>query len=202
MEPFRSLTAIAAPLPMVNVNTDQIIPARFLRKPRSAGYGNFLFHDIRRTESGAQDPAFVLNRPATAPARILVAQRNFGCGSSREGAVYALHGGGFRAVIAPSFGDIFFNNCAKNGVVAAVLPEAAVDDMLAQLAAKPGAEMTVDLEHDTVVAPDGTRHGFTLDAARKRSLLEGLDDIRLTLQHEAAIAAFEQQRFARLPWLA
>ena len=201
MEPFRSLTAVAAPLPMVNVNTDQIIPARFLRKPRSAGYGNFLFHDIRRAD-GAQDPAFVLNRDAYKPARILVAQRNFGCGSSREGAVYALHGGGFRAVIAPSFGDIFFNNCAKNGVVAAVLPEPAVESLLAQLAAKPGAELTVDLEHDTVVAPDGTRHGFALDPARKRCLLEGLDDIQLTLQHDAAIAAFEQQRFGRLPWLA
>ncbi len=202
MEAFRSLTAIAAPLPMVNVNTDQIIPARFLRKPRSAGYGNFLFHDIRRTEAGAQDPGFVLNRDATRPARILVAGRNFGCGSSREGAVYALHGAGFRAVIAPSFGDIFFNNCAKNGVVAAVLPEAAVESLLAALAAKPGAEMTVDLEHDTVIGPDGTRHAFALDPARKRCLLEGLDDIQLTLQHDAAIAAFEQQRFSRLPWLA
>src|SRR3954453_12876650 len=105
MEPFGSLTSVAAPLAIVNVNTDQIIPARFLRKPRSAGYGNFLFHDIRRTADGAQDPAFVLNRAPYAPARILVSARNFGCGSSREGAVYALLGGGFRAVVAPSFGD-------------------------------------------------------------------------------------------------
>ena len=201
MEPFRKLTAVAAPLGIANLNTDAVIPARFLRKPRSAGYGNFLFNDLRQRADGAQDPDFVLNRAAFAPARILVAGLNFGCGSSREGAVYALHGAGFRAVIAPSFGDIFFNNCAKNGVVAAVLPEAAVDTLLAQLAARPGAEMTVDLEHDAVIAPDGTRHGFALDPARKRCLLEGLDDIQLTLQHDAAIAAFEQQRFARLPWL-
>jgi len=202
MEPFRKLTAVAAPLDMVNVNTDQIIPARFLRKPRSAGYGNFLFHDIRRRADGTQDPAFVLNRAAFAPARILVAGLNFGCGSSREGAVYALHDAGFRSVIAPSFGDIFFSNCAKNGVVAAQLPEATVAALLEQLAATPGAEMTVDLEHDAVIAPDGARHGFALDPARKRCLLEGLDDITLTLKHDAALTAFEQRRFAALPWLA
>jgi 3-isopropylmalate/(R)-2-methylmalate dehydratase small subunit len=202
MEPFRKLTAVAAPLDMANVNTDQIIPARFLRKPRSAGYGNFLFNDIRQAADGTQNPDFVLNKPAYAPARILVAGLNFGCGSSREGAVYALHDRGFRAVVAPSFGDIFFSNCAKNGVVAARLPEGAVADLLRQLAAKPGAELTVDLEHDTVIAPDGTRHGFSLDAGRKRCLLEGLDDIRLTLQHDAAIAAFEQRRYTALPWLA
>jgi len=202
MEPFRKLTAVAAPLDMVNVNTDQIIPARFLRKPRSAGYGNFLFNDIRQDAGGRQDPNFVLNRPAYAAARILVAGLNFGCGSSREGAVYALHDKGFRAVVAPSFGDIFFNNCAKNGVVAAVLPEPAVAGLLAQLAAQPGATVTVDLEHDVVIAPDGTRHGFSLDPARKHCLLEGLDDIELTRRHDAAFAAFEQQRHAKLPWLA
>jgi 3-isopropylmalate/(R)-2-methylmalate dehydratase small subunit len=202
MEPFRRLTAVAAPLDMANVNTDQIIPARFLRKPRSAGYGNFLFNDIRQGADGAPNPDFVLNRAPYASARILVAGPNFGCGSSREGAVYALHDRGFRAVIAPGFGDIFFNNCAKNGVVAARLPEAAVADLLRQLAVKPGAEMTVDLEHDAVIAPDGKRHEFSLDAGRKRCLLEGLDDIRLTLQHDAEIAEFEQRRFAALPWLA
>ncbi len=202
MEPFRTLTAVAAPLDAVNVNTDQIIPARFLRKPRSAGYGNFLFNDIRVTADGAQDPAFVLNRAPYKPARILVSGRNFGCGSSREGAVYALHDRGFRAVIAPSFGDIFFNNCAKNGVVAAVLPEDAVTDLLRQLAARPGAEMTVDLEHDTVIAPDGTRHAFQLEPSRKQCLLDGLDDIQLTLRHEGAIAGFEHERYGRLPWLA
>jgi 3-isopropylmalate/(R)-2-methylmalate dehydratase small subunit len=202
MEPFRSLTAVAAPLAMDNVNTDQIIPARFLRKPRSAGYGNFLFNDLRLGADGAPDPAFVLNRAPYAAARIVVAGRNFGCGSSREGAVYALHDRGFRAVVAPSFGDIFFNNCAKNGVVAAVLPEAAVADLLRQLAAQPGAAMTVDLEHDTVIAPDGARHPFHLEPARKHCLLEGLDDIQLTLQHDAAIAAFERRRFGTLTWLA
>jgi len=202
MEPFRKLTAVAAPLDMINVNTDQIIPARFLRKPRSAGYGNFLFNDIRQSADGAQNPDFMLNQPTYASARILVAGANFGCGSSREGAVYALHDCGFRAVIAPSFGDIFFNNCAKNGVVVALLPEPAVADLLRQLAAKPGVEMTVDLEQDVVIAPDGARHGFSLEPGRKRCLLEGLDDIRLTLQHDTAIAAFEQRRYGALPWLA
>ena len=201
MEPFRRLTAVAAPLDMANVNTDQIIPARFLRKPRSAGYGNFLFNDIRQGADGAPNPDFVLNRVPYATARILVAGVNFGCGSSREGAVYALHDRGFRAVIAPSFGDIFFNNCAKNGVVAAKLPEAAVTELLRQLAAQPGATLTVDLEADAVIAPDGARHEFSLDAGRKRCLLEGLDDIRLTLQHDAEIAAFEQRRYTALPWL-
>jgi len=202
MEPFRKLTAVAAPLDMANVNTDQIIPARFLRKPRSAGYGNFLFNDIRQGADGAPNPDFVLNRAPYTAARILVAGPNFGCGSSREGAVYALHDRGFRAVIAPGFGDIFFNNCAKNGVVAALLPEAAVADLLRQLRATPGAEMTVDLEQDVVIAPDGTRHGFSLDAGRKTCLLEGLDDIRLTLRHDTEIAAFEQRRYSALPWLA
>jgi 3-isopropylmalate/(R)-2-methylmalate dehydratase small subunit len=201
MEPFHTLTAVAAPLDMANVNTDQIIPARFLRKPRSAGYGNFLFNDIRQRADGTANPDFVLNRPAFQPARILAAGRNFGCGSSREGAVYALHDCGFRAVIASSFGDIFFNNCAKNGVVAAVLPEDAVADLLRQLAAAPGATMTVDLERDAVIAPDGSRHGFTLEASRKHCLLEGLDDIKMTQQHDAAIAALELRRHARLPWL-
>jgi len=202
MEPFRKLTAVAAPLDMANVNTDQIIPARFLRKPRSAGYGNFLFNDIRQGADGAPNPDFVLNRAPYTAARILVAGPNFGCGSSREGAVYALHDRGFRAVIAPGFGDIFFNNCAKNGVVAALLPEASVADLLRQLRATPGAEMTVDLEQDVVIAPDGTRHGFSLDAGRKTCLLEGLDDIRLTLRHDTEIAAFEQRRYSALPWLA
>ncbi|MEJ0068544.1 MAG: 3-isopropylmalate dehydratase small subunit [Pseudomonadota bacterium] len=201
MEPFKTLTVVAAPLDMANVNTDQIIPARFLRKPRSAGYGNFLFNDIRQRADGTANPDFVLNQPAYRPARILVAGPNFGCGSSREGAVYALHDSGFRAVIAPSFGDIFFNNCAKNGVVAAKLPEAAVADLIRQLVAAPGATMTVDLAQDSVIAPDGTRHGFALEPSRKHCLIEGLDDIQLTLQHDAAIAALEQQRYARLPWL-
>jgi 3-isopropylmalate/(R)-2-methylmalate dehydratase small subunit len=144
----------------------------------------------------------VLNRAPYQPARILVSGRNFGCGSSREGAVYALHDSGFRAVIAPSFGDIFFNNCAKNGVVAAVLPEAAVADLMRQLAARPGAAMTVDLAADTVIGPDGARHAFQLEASRKQCLLDGLDDIQLTLRHAAAIAGFERQRYGRLAWLA
>lgn len=201
MEPFGALTAVAAPLGIVNVDTDKIIPARFLRKPRSAGYGNFLFYDIRYHGDGVPDPTFMLNQPAYKPARILVADKNFGCGSSREGAVYALLDSGFRAVIAPSFGDIFFNNCAKNGVVAAQLPEDACTRLRQQLADRPGAEITVDLAADTVIGPDGTRYPFSLEPTRKRCLLEGLDDIQLTLRHDAEIVRFEQRRSAQMPWL-
>jgi 3-isopropylmalate/(R)-2-methylmalate dehydratase small subunit len=202
MDPFRVLIAVAAPLPSANLDTDQIIPARFLRKPRSAGYGTFLFHDLRRRAGAAGEPAFVLDQPAYTGARILIAGRNFGCGSSREGAVYALKDGGFRAVIAPSFGDIFFNNCAKNGVVAAVLPEDAVASLIDQVTARPGAPVMVDLVNDTVQGPDGVAHTFHLEPSRKHCLLEGLDDIELTLQQGQAIAAFEQRHHARLPWLA
>src|SRR3712207_22866 len=153
MEPFRRLDAVAVPIARPNVDTDQITPARFLHKPRSDNHGAYLFHDLRRRPDGTEDPDFVLNRPAYREARILVAERNFGCGSSRENAVWALHDHGFRAAIAPSFGDIFFNNGLKNGLLPVVLPADVVNDLVAQLEARPGATVAIDLPAQTVTAP-------------------------------------------------
>lgn len=196
MEPFTTLEAVAAPLEMANVDTDRIIPARFLRQPRSAGYHHWLFHDLR--EGGG----FVLDHPAYRDARILVAAENFGCGSSREGAVWALAGAGFRAWIAPSFGDIFFENSFKNGALPIVLPAATVARIRALLAQKPGARLTIDLAAQAVVLPDGSTERFEVDPFRKECLLNGWDEIDLTLQHEAAIAAYEARQRAETPWLA
>ena len=195
MRPFTTLEAVAAPFDLANCDTDKVIPARFLRKPRSGGYGGFLFHDIR------QEPDFVLNQSAYKEAKILVAERNFGCGSSREGAVYALSDAGFRAVIAPSFGDIFFNNCGKNGVAAIRLPAETVAGLRAQLKARPGATISIDLPAQTVTGPDGVAHRFEVDAFVKHCLLNGLDDIGLTLEHAERIKTFEQGHRAAHPWL-
>ena len=189
MEPFVTLTATAAPLDLVNVDTDRIIPARFLRKPRDAGYGQFLFHDLRE---GDRD--FVLDRPGYGGAQILVAAENFGCGSSREGAVWALAGAGFRAWIAPSFGDIFFENSAKNGALAIVLPHERVQALREMLHAKPGMQVTIDLPAQTVTLPDGTADRFDVDPFRKECLLAGIDEIALTLRYEDAIADYERRR--------
>jgi 3-isopropylmalate/(R)-2-methylmalate dehydratase small subunit len=201
MEPFTRLTAVAAPLGLAHVDTDRIIPARFLRQPRSAGYGAFLFHDLRRGPDGSPDPDFVLNRSAFRDARILVAAENFGCGSSREGAVWALLGAGIRAVLAPSFGDIFRENALQNGLLPVVLPAAVLGGWRATLLAAPGAEVTVDLPRQVVRGPQGDEHAFQIDAFRKEGLLTGRDDIALTLDHEAAIRAFEARRRTELPWL-
>ncbi|HEX9324136.1 MAG TPA: 3-isopropylmalate dehydratase small subunit [Xanthobacteraceae bacterium] len=201
MEKFQKLDAVAMPIAAPNVDTDQIVPARFLRKPRNAGYGGFLFHDLRFDDTGAQKPGFVLNRPAYRGARILVAERNFGCGSSREHAVYALWDYGFRAVIAPSFGDIFFNNCFKNGLLPIVLPAEEVTALQAELAQQPGAHVRVDLERQEVIAPSGKVHRFEVDAFRKQCLLQGLDEIAFTLGHDADIAAFERRQSQELRWL-
>lgn len=195
MQPFTTLQAVAVPLDVANVDTDQILPARFLKKPRSAGYGNFLFHDERR-----RSEAYPLDAPAYAGAGILVADRNFGCGSSREGAVYALVDGGIRCVIAPSFGDIFASNAAKNGLLTVTLPEAAVAALRARLAMAPGAALTVDLPAQTVTDPDGAAVSFEIDPFKKRCLVEGLDDVALTLEHAEAIAAFEARVAAEQPW--
>ncbi|SEO41501.1 3-isopropylmalate/(R)-2-methylmalate dehydratase small subunit [Methylobacterium sp. ap11] len=195
MQPFTTLRAVAVPLDVANVDTDQILPARFLKKPRSAGYGNFLFHDERR-----RSEAYPLDAPAYAGAGILVADRNFGCGSSREGAVYALVDGGIRCVIAPSFGDIFASNAAKNGLLTVTLPEAAVAALRARLATAPGAALTVDLPAQTVTDPDGQAVPFEIDPFKKRCLVEGLDDVALTLEHAEAIAAFEARVAAEQPW--
>ena len=186
MEPFVRLDAVAMPLPRANVDTDQIVPARFLKKPRAENFGAYLFHDLRA------DPAFVLNEPAFRDARILVAGRNFACGSSREHAVWALHDAGFRAAIAPSFGDIFSSNALKNGFLPVVLPEAAVQEMLAALASRPGTRLTVDLQAQTVIAPGGT-HRFEIAPFPKRCLLEGLDEIGYTLGQIGEVNAFERR---------
>lgn len=196
MQPFTTLTAVAVPLDLVNVDTDRIIPARFLRQPRSAGYEKFLFHDLRE-----QDPQFVLDRPAYRGAQILVAAENFGCGSSREGAVWALAGTGLRAWIAPSFGDIFLENSFKNGVLAVVLPAPRVAQLRAALAAAPGATLTIDLAAQTVAGPDGTVDRFEIDPFRKECLLAGIDEIDLTRRHEGEIAAYEARRKRERPWL-
>src|SRR5438128_7023410 len=201
MEKFQKLDAVAVPVSAPNVDTDQIVPARFLRKPRHAGYGGFLFHDLRFDDAGAEKPGFVLNQPAYRGARILVAEKNFGCGSSREHAVYALWDYGFRAVIAPSFGDIFFNNCFKNGLLPVVLPAEAVAALRSELAAAPGAHLIVDLERQEVTAPTGAVHRFEVDAFRKHCLVEGVDEIGFTLSFGEDIAAFERRQAEELRWL-
>ncbi len=202
MQPFTTLTAVAAPLDLPNVDTDRIIPARFLRKPRDApGYGTFLFHDVRFNADGTEKPDFVLNRASYREAKILVTAENFGCGSSREMAVWALDANGVRSVIAPSLGDIFHQNCFKNGLLPVILPDAVVAGLRAQLHARPGATITLDLDAQTVTAPDGAAHRFEIDPFRKQMLLTGRDEIALTQGYESAIAAFETRHAAETPWL-
>ena len=185
MEPFTRFDAVAIPLARANVDTDQIVPARYLQKPRSDNFGDYLFRDVR------EDPAFVFNRDAYRGARIVVAERNFGCGSSREHAVWALYDHGFRAAIAPSFGDIFASNALKNGFLPIVLAPATVADLLAQLDALPGARIVVDLPAQVVRAPDGVEHAFDVDEFAKHCLLEGLDEISYTLTLLPEIEAYE-----------
>ncbi|MBS1851869.1 MAG: 3-isopropylmalate dehydratase small subunit [Acidobacteria bacterium] len=190
MQPFRVHQGKAAPLYRANVDTDQIIPKQFLKRIEKTGFGEFLFYDWRKTEEGKPVASFVLNQPQYDGASILIAGKNFGCGSSREHAVWALADYGFRSVIASSFADIFANNCTKNGVVTVALSEEQVAE-LARRAEKPGYELTVDLEQLKVRDAQGFEAGFTLDEFVRHCLLEGLDDIGLTLQHEADIAAYE-----------
>jgi len=202
MQAFTRLTAAAAPIDLPNVDTDRVIPARFLRKPQgSAGYERFLFHDVRFDADGKERPEFVLNQPGFRGVKIVVAAENFGCGSSREAAVWALAAYGVRAVIAPSLGDIFHQNCGKNGVLAVILPAETVAGLRRELHARPGATLSVDLEAQTVTAPDGAVHRFEIDPFRKQMLLSGQDDIGLTLGYEAQIAAFEASHRAAPPWL-
>jgi 3-isopropylmalate/(R)-2-methylmalate dehydratase small subunit len=203
MEPFTRFTAVAVPIDLPNVDTDRIIPARFLRKPRGeADYARFLFHDVRFDAHGREKPDFILNQAPYRDARIVVAGENFGCGSSREMAVWALHAYGVRCVIAPSLGDIFFENCGKNGVLAVLLPADTVAGLRRQLHGRPGARMTIDLEPQTVTGPDGAGYRFEIDAFRKQALLTGQDEIALTLHYADAIDAFERRRETELPWLA
>ena len=196
MEAFISLKSKAVPLAQDNIDTDQIIPARFLARPRDDDHGINFFRDLRFDAAGNEIAEFPLNHSAWRDARIILGGRNFACGSSRENAVWALHGWGARAVIAPSFGDIFAINAVKNGVLPIILPAEAVSALIAASIAEPEAEIAIDLPEQTVTAPDGTVHRFEIDPFAKRSLLEGLDELAFTMTHEDDIAAFER-RFGR-----
>jgi 3-isopropylmalate/(R)-2-methylmalate dehydratase small subunit len=191
MQPFRTLTALAAPLDRTNVDTDQIIPKQFLKRIERTGYGDFLFFDWRRTASGEPNPDFELNDPRYQGAQILIAGKNFACGSSREHAAWALSDYGFRAVIAPTFADIFFSNAGKNGIVLVRLSEEQVAQLLHNAKTIPNYRLTVSLEAQTVTDSHGFHATFEVDPFRRFCLLEGLDDIGLTLRHEAALDTFE-----------
>jgi 3-isopropylmalate/(R)-2-methylmalate dehydratase small subunit len=201
MEPFIRLEATAIPLSMPNIDTDQIIPARFLWRKRRDGWGHLLFHDLRFNDAGAPKLEFVLNRDDYRGARILVADRNFGCGSSREHAVWALYDYGIRAVLAPSFGDIFFNNCFQNGLLPVVLSAERTAVLRTMLMQSPGGHIVIDLEAQTVTGPDSTLNRFEIDPFRKQCLLAGMDDISFTLGHRQQIAAFESAYETTVRWL-
>ena len=197
MEAIRTLTGTAAPLPLPNIDTDQIIPKQFLKRIERTGYEDFLFYDWRRIQDGPNagkpNPDFVLNKPEHQGAKILIAEKNFGCGSSREHAAWALQQFGFRAVIAPSFADIFFSNAGKNGIILVRLSDGDVETLLQRSTANPRHSITIDLEEQTVTDPDGFHAHFEIDAFRKYCLLNGLDDIGLTLRHADALDAYESK---------
>lgn len=200
-EPFTRLTAVAAPVDLPNIDTDRIVPARFLRKPKSPEYGRYLFHDVRFNPDGSENADFVLNQGPYRDAKILVTAENFGCGSSREMAVWALEAYGVRSVVAPSLGDIFHQNCLKNGLLPVILPGHIVAGIRRQLHERPGATMAVDLESQTVTAPDGSPHPFEIDPFGRQMLLTGQDEIALTLGYGGAIEAFEARHRAEMGWL-
>jgi 3-isopropylmalate/(R)-2-methylmalate dehydratase small subunit len=211
MQKFTVHQGLVAPMDRENVDTDAIIPKQFLKSIRKTGFGPNLFDEWRYLDAGypGQDPTsrqpnpdFVLNQPRYQGASILLARKNFGCGSSREHAPWAIDQYGFRAVIAPSFADIFFNNCFKNGLLPIVLPEAAVAQLFDEVAAFPGYQLTIDLERQVIVRPQGGEIPFDVQAFRKYCLMNGLDDIGLTLRHADKIKAFEAERLATKPWLA
>ena len=201
MDPFTTLTGVAAPMPLVNIDTDMIIPKQFLKTIARTGLGRNLFDEMRYAEDGSEIPDFVLNRPAYKGAEILVAGDNFGCGSSREHAPWALLDFGIRAVISTSFADIFYNNCFKNGILPVVLPQAAVDALMEDARRGQNARMTVDLGAQTVTSSDGQVFGFEIDPHRKHCLLEGLDDIGLTMEKAGAIDRYEAQAEGARPWV-
>ena len=202
MQPYETLTAVAVPLDDANIDTGRIFPSRFLRKPRSAGYHNFLFRDARFDEAGNERPEFIMNQAPYRAARIAVTGANFACGSSREPAVYAFVDSGFRCIIAPSFGEIFFSNCFRNGLLPVVLPAEDVLVLRRQLHERPGAELTVELQNQRVYGPDGREYRFEIDSARKLRLEKGLDDAALALEYLADIERFEQRHHADWPWAA
>jgi len=201
MEPFKPLQAVAAPLAVSNIDTDQIIPARFLWRKRSEGWGHLLFNDLRFNDDGSPRAHFVLTRPEYRDAQILVADRNFGCGSSREHAVWALYDYGIRTVIAPSFGDIFFNNSLQNGLLPVVLPDTTVAALLAALEQAPGTQIGIDLAAQHVSAPDGALHGFEIDPFRKECLLAGADAVAFTLSLGNQTDAFERTYGSKVSWI-
>ncbi len=200
MDAFTTLTAVAAPMPAANVDTDKIIPARFLKTIARSGLGKSLFDGLRYNADGSEKPDFVLNQPAYRNAEILIAHENFGCGSSREHAAWALLDFGIRCVIAPSFADIFHANALKNGILPVVLPRAVCDALMGDAAMGGNARITVDLEREVVIRPSGEEISFAVDPMRRHFLLNGLDDIGQTLQHEAAITSFEDRRAANQAW--
>lgn len=203
MQPFQTLTATAAKLDQVNVDTDQIIPKQFLKKIERTGFGIHLFHDWRFIDDAGQklNPDFILNQPRYQGAQILVAGDNFGCGSSREHAPWALLDYGFRSIIAPSFADIFYNNCAKNGILLVALPEASVQQLFKEIEDNVGCELTVDLPNQKVQSPKGLEFSFEIDPFVKHRLLNGLDDIGWTLQFQSEIEKFEASYQKQAPWM-
>jgi 3-isopropylmalate/(R)-2-methylmalate dehydratase small subunit len=201
MQKFTTLRGVAAPLPVANCDTDKIIPARFLKTIKRTGLGKNLFNDMRYEPDGSEKPDFVLNQPAWRNAKIIVAGENFGCGSSREHAPWALQDFGIQCVIAPSFADIFFNNAFKNGILLITLPQAQVDQLMEDARKGANAVLTIDLEAQEITRPDGERIHFDIDPFRKHCLLNGLDDIGLTLQKAASIDGFESADRTRQPWL-
>ncbi|MDO8883929.1 MAG: 3-isopropylmalate dehydratase small subunit [Pseudotabrizicola sp.] len=200
MDKFTTLTGIAAPMPLVNIDTDMIIPKQFLKTIQRSGLGKNLFDEMRFTQDGQEIPDFVLNQPAYRQSEIIIAGDNFGCGSSREHAPWALLDFGIRCVIATSFADIFYNNCFKNGILPIVMPQDVVDVLMADARKGANARVTIDLEAQTVTTSDGQSFGFDVDSHRKHCLLNGLDDIGLTLEKAAAIDSYEATAATLRPW--
>ena len=202
MDKFDTLTGVAAPMPLINIDTDMIIPKQFLKTIKRSGLGANLFDEMRFNDDGSEIEDFVLNKPAYRESQIIVAGENFGCGSSREHAPWALLDFGIRCVIAPSFADIFYNNCFKNGILPIALPQEDVDKLMEDAERGANATLTVDLENQTIKGPDGGEVAFEIDAFRKHCLLNGLDDIGLTMEKKGSIDTFEAQHKAGQPWLA
>ena len=210
MKPFTTVTGLVAPMDRSNVDTDMIIPKQFLKSIKRSGFGPNLFDEVRYLDEGQPgmdnskrplNPDFELNKPRYAGAQVLLARKNFGCGSSREHAPWALEDYGFRAIIAPSFADIFYNNCFKNGLLPIVLADDIVDRLFDEVASTEGYKLTIDLEHQQVVTPQGDAFEFEVNAFRKHCLINGLDDIGLTLQDADAIRAYETRREQETPWV-
>ena len=201
MEKFTKVSGVAAPMPLINIDTDMIIPKLFLKTIKRSGLGKNLFDEMRYDDAGAEIPDFVLNKPAYRNAQIIVAGDNFGCGSSREHAPWALLDFGIRVVISTSFADIFYSNCFKNGILPIILPQEDVDKLMDDAERGANAVLNVDLENQIITGPDGGEVSFEVDAFKKHCLINGLDDIGLTMQKSDAIAAFEAQNATSMPWV-